>query len=151
MKILLPHKLALMLVFAFLLSAFSSDRAYSDEYGCKDEVHWAVCCLMAESTRGGSLEISVGDLEHACVTAVNEMEAHDSVLKYELPISAPDDQLFCIPFLCSQTDLEWRFMVLIQKNSSGKIALYNLRKEELQQMIQDMYNLSIYHFEPDDL
>lgn len=97
------------------------------------------------------VEIESLSLEQAHKTALQALEEHDTVLEYEASISAPDKRLICTPFLCEYFDSSWRFLVLYQADPTSRIVGYNLSDDEFRDIVETLYQTSMYHFNREEL
>lgn len=148
MKRLMPFQRCLTSIFLFLILIYCP--AYAEQCDDKGAIYISFHKLLIDSEPGSSVEIDLYSMEAACDIAIDFMEIHDYVVEYELPIEAPDKRLVCIPFLSAQPGVAWQFLAIIREKPDSRIVLQNLPKEEFQQLAQEMYDISIYHFEPYD-
>lgn len=111
----------------------------------------AVSKLIVTNKNQEPVEIESPSLEQAHKTALRALDEHDSVLEYEASISAPDKRLICTPFLCERFDSSWRFLVLYQADPASRIVGYNLADEEFRDIVEALYQTSMYHFNGEEL
>lgn len=111
----------------------------------------AVSKLIVTSQSQEPVEIESLSLEQAHKTALRALEEHDTVLEYEASISAPDKRLICTPFLCEHFNSSWRFLVLYQADPTSRIVGYNLSDDEFRDIVESLYQTSMYHFNGEEL
>lgn len=96
------------------------------------------------------VKIGTVDLELVQKKLLEALEKQDSVLEFEASLSAPDNRLTCTPFLCKKPNAHWRFLVLYQASPESSVIGYNLSNAEFRKIIENLYNISMYHFAPED-
>lgn len=107
--------------------------------------------LIATNKSQEPVEIESLSLEQAHKTAIRALEEHDTVLEYEASISAPDKRLICTPFLCEYSDSSWRFLILYQADPASRVVGYNLSDDEFRDIVETLYQTSMYHFNQEEL
>lgn len=111
----------------------------------------AVSELIVTNQSQEPVEIESLSLEQAHKTALQALEEHDIVLEYETSISAPDKRLICTPFLCEYFNSSWRFLILYQADPTSRVVMYNLSDNEFRDIVENLYQTSMYHFNREEL
>lgn len=111
----------------------------------------AVSELIVTNKSQEPVEIESLSLEQAHKAALRALEEHDTVIEYEASISAPDKRLICTPFLCEDFNSSWRFLILYQAGPTSRVVGYNLSNDEFRDIVEDLYQTSMYHFNEEEL
>lgn len=147
MKIFSFFRLFYTLIFSILIVyAYSAPAIAAVSNGTMQEI---VSELITTFDLSEPVEIKTANLELAQKKVYDVLEKHDSVLEFEISISAPDKRLICTPFLSKKLNTGWRFLVLYQATPASRIVGYNLSNNEFKKIIENLYNVSMYHFDPE--
>lgn len=139
----LSHISGIIALAFIIISACSASAAANEPEG---NIH----DLILSCGHGSPVEINTDDLELAHEKVIEVFENDKAVLAYEATISAPDKRLICTPYLPMKSDCNWRFLVLYQAAASSKVVGYNLSGDEFREVVETLYQVSIYHFDPDN-
>lgn len=109
----------------------------------------AVSGLIVTNESPEPIEIGSLSLEQAHKTVIHALEVQDIVLAYEASISSPDKRFICTPFLHKHSDRNWRFLVLFKAGPRSRIIGYNLSGDEFKDIVEELYQTSMYHVHHD--